>query len=480
MPSILASSSILVAMVGGPYRSAPTSVSVAGARVDDVGKVRTILACRECGQQLGQWAGRCPGCGRWGTIEQRAGGTAPADVVLRTLEHEPDDDRRIPSGFAGIDRVLGGGLVPSTVALLAGEPGIGKSTLLLQLVANLSAAGLPCLLASGEESRRQVAARAHRLGIDGSDVSFAPGRDLAQLVETIRAARPKVVGVDSIQALRDPDGSQVPGGPAQVRACADALVGLAKSEQVSVLLTGHVTKDGDVAGPRTLEHAVDVVLTFDGDPRSGLRMVTGGKNRFGAEGEVAWLEMTGAGLREIDPVGLTSEEGEPGAAVALPRAGRRALAVEVQALVAPTDAPVRRQVTGLDARRFQLVAAVLQRAGVPVGRADLFGASSGGLRIDDPACDLAVAAALASAASGVPPPTASAFVGEIGITGLVRSGGAMGGRLAAARAAGIRTVFAPVGTEGVEGLRIVPVRRVNNALTWAGVGEGGRSGRRSA
>jgi DNA repair protein RadA/Sms len=274
--------------------------------------------------------------------------------------------------------------------------------------------------------------------------------------------------VDSVQALRDPTAAQMPGGPAQVRACADVLVGLAKAQGVAVLLAGHVTKEGDVAGPRTLEHAVDVVLAFDGEPRSGLRVLTGGKNRFGPEGETAWFEMAGEGLVEIDPTDrLVTGHGEPGAAVALPLAGRRALAVEVQALVAPTESPGRRQVTGLDPRRFQLVAAVLDRAGVRLGRSDLFGATSGGARVDDPACDLAVAAALASAASGVPPPSPSAFVGEVMLTGLVRPGRAMGQRLAAARAAGVRTVFAPMETTPVPGLRVIEIRHLKEALTWA-------------
>lgn len=433
-----------------------------------MGKVRTLLACSSCGQQLAQWAGRCPGCGAWGTIEERAGGTAPSPVALQTLEHDGVVERGVPTGFAGMDRVLGGGLVPASVALLAGEPGIGKSTLLLQLVANLSAAGLSCLLASGEESRAQVAARARRLGVSGDAVSFVPGRELGAVLDAARASRPFLLAVDSIQTLRDPDAGQVPGGPAQVRSCADALIGLAKAQGFAVVLTGHVTKDGDLAGPRTLEHAVDVVLTFDGDPRSGLRMLTGGKNRFGAEGEVAWFEMTAAGLAEIDPTALlVSGQGEPGAATALPQAGRRALAVEVQALVAPTEGPPRRQVTGLDARRFQLVAAVLERAGVRLGRADLFGASSGGVRIDDPACDLAVAAALASAATGLAPPPGTAFIGEVSLTGLVRSAPAMGPRLAAARAAGVGTVFGPSAGGGEAGIRVVPVRNVGEALTWA-------------
>jgi DNA repair protein RadA/Sms len=304
--------------------------------------------------------------------------------------------------------------------------------------------------------------------VEGAAVAFTPGRELGSVLDAARAARPFLLAVDSVQTLRDPDAGQVPGGTAQVRACTDALVGLAKTEGIAVLLAGHVTKEGDVAGPRTLEHAVDVVLTFDGDARSGLRMLTGGKNRFGPEGEVAWLEMTAAGLREIDPTALlVSGHGEPGAAIALPRAGRRALAVEVQALVAPTEGPVRRQVSGLDPRRFQLVAAVLERSGVRLGRSDLFGASSGGAKVDDPACDLALAAALASAATGVPAPADSAFVGEVGLTGLVRGGGAMTNRLAAARAVGVRTVFGPPGGEPMDDIAIVPVRHVKDALTWA-------------
>jgi DNA repair protein RadA/Sms len=437
-----------------------------------MGKVRVVLSCRDCGQQLAQWAGRCPGCGAWGTIAEgpREGGGSSA--ALETLAHDDADERRVSTGLPGVDRVLGGGLVPSTVALLAGEPGIGKSTLLLQMVANLSAAGLPCLFASGEESRRQVSSRAHRLGIDGSSLSFVTGRELPVVVETARSAHPFLLAVDSIQALREPAAGQVPGGPAQVRGCADALVGFAKAEGISIVLTGHVTKDGDLAGPRALEHAVDVVLAFDGDPRSGLRMLSAGKNRFGAEGEVAWFEMTGDGLREIDPAHLLLPGGgEPGAATALPLAGRRGLAVEVQALVAggEGEGTARRQASGLDLRRFQLVGAVLDSAGLRLGRADLFGATAGGARLDDPACDLAVAAAVASASARVPPPSASAFVGEIALTGLVRPAPGMSARLSAAKAAGLRTVFVPEGADEVDGLRTVPVRHVMEALTWAAI-----------
>lgn len=438
-------------------------------------KTRVVLTCRDCRQQVSQWVGRCPGCGAWGTIEEAANthtGARTRDALavsplIGATDHR--DEPRVLTGFPDVDRVLGGGIVPASVTLLAGEPGIGKSTLLLHLVAHLASQGNECLLVSGEESLAQVASRARRLGIPGDAVRFAPGRDLEHVIETARAERPFLLAVDSIQTIRDTGGTQVPGGVSQVRTCTDALVGLAKAEGVAVLLTGHVTKDGDLAGPRALEHAVDAVLTFDGDPRSGLRVLTGGKNRFGVEGESAWFEMTTGGLREIDPTALlVSGECMPGAATALAQSGRRALAVEVQALVGSSDGPARRQATGLDARRFQLVAAVLDRAvGLSLGRSELFGASSGGVKVDDPACDLAVAAALASAATGAPPPSASAFVGEVSLTGLVRPAPAMAQRFAAARAAGVTTIFAPEGEGAPEGVRVMPVRHVAQALAWA-------------
>ena len=444
------------------------------ASVAGMAKVRSIFVCSSCRQQVSQWLGRCPGCGTWGTIEEvhggGANGRADRSSSVMSLASAPEELHRISTGFADVDRVLGGGIVPASVVLLAGDPGIGKSTLLLHVMANLASSGLDCLLVSGEESHAQVAARARRLGVPGDAISYASGRDLAAVIETARATRPIVLAVDSIQAIRDTAGTQMPGGPSQVRSCTDALVGLAKAEGIAMLITGHVTKDGDLAGPRALEHAVDVVLSFDGDPRSGLRVLSGGKNRFGAEGETAWFEMGDRGLRPIDPTGvLLSDGSSPGAAIALPQTGRRALAVEVQALVGSTEGSARRQVTGLDLRRFQLVAAVLDRAaGVALGRAELFGASSGGVRLDDPACDLAIAAALASAAAGVAPPEGSAFVGEVALTGAVRPASAMAQRLSAARAAGCSTVFAADGGSAApDGVTMVPVRHVREVVDRA-------------
>jgi DNA repair protein RadA/Sms len=435
-----------------------------------MGRGKAIFTCRECGHRLSQWAGRCPGCDSWGSIQEASQGTGASGAGVIDLGQAVPDEGRVATGFEGVDRVLGGGLVPASVGLLAGEPGIGKSTLLLQLVANLCGAGHPCLLVSGEESHAQVAARARRMRIPGDAVRFAPGRDLRAVIDTARTERPFLLAVDSIQTIRDQDATQVAGGPSQVRSCADALVGMAKADGIAVLLTGHVTKDGDLAGPRTLEHAVDVVMAFDGDPRSGLRVLSGGKNRFGAEGESAWFEMGARGLREIDPTGLlVSGDVHPGAATALVRSGRRALAVEVQALVGSPEGPARRHAAGLDPRRFSLVAAVLDRAaGLGIGRAELFGAAAGGMRVEDPACDLAIAAAVVSAATGVAPPRGSAFVGEVALTGQVRAASSMGRRLSAAKAAGCTTVFAPSqGERGPEGLRIAPVRHVGDALLWA-------------
>jgi DNA repair protein RadA/Sms len=243
-----------------------------------VTKDRIAFVCSACGQRLSQWTGRCPGCAAWGTVDQTAGAVAGAgrDVVRPVALQAGEDEPRIRTGVPGLDRVLGGGLVPGSVVMLAGPPGIGKSTLVLHLLGALVAAGTPCLLVSGEESRAQVASRARRLRIPVDDVGFAPGRDLDVVLDAARTSRPAVLAVDSIQTLRDPQGAAMPGGVTQVRLCADALVGLAKAEGITVLLTGHVTKHGDLAGPRALEHAVDVVLAFEGDARSGLRVLSSG------------------------------------------------------------------------------------------------------------------------------------------------------------------------------------------------------------
>jgi DNA repair protein RadA/Sms len=444
-----------------------------------MGKVRRLFVCSSCERPSAQWAGRCSSCGSWGTVTEHpvgavgaASGIVPPKVE-RLAPAQGSGEHRITTGFRGVDRVLGGGLVPGSVILLAGAPGIGKSTLLLQLASTLTGAGHSCLLASGEEARGQVAARASRLELDAERLDYVPGRDLGQVVASALAERPAVLIVDSIQAIRSADSDALPGGVAQVRMCADALISVAKEHGIAVLLAGHVTKDGDLAGPRTLEHAVDAVLNFEGDHRSGLRVLAGGKNRFGPEGEVAWFEMTSSGLVETD-AGPRIGDGrtEAGCATALAVAGRRAFAVEVQALVVPTDGPPRRQVSGLDPRRFQIVAAVTDRAvRCGLGRAELYGASSGGFRLEDPGIDLALAAAMASASRGRPPPEGTAFIGEVSLTGSIRPVGGMEARLNAAAAAGVEAVVLPEAAaeepRGASRFRQIRASHVRDALCWA-------------
>ena len=451
-------------------------------------KTSIRFRCQACGHRSAQWAGRCSACGTWGELTEEQGPPSggrgrSTHSVVPLLQPGSADPPRASTGLPDLDRVLGGGLVSGSVVLLAGPPGIGKSTLLLQWLSSMAGGGSSGLLVSGEESRAQVAARARRLGVPVDSIGFAPGRDLHSVLAAARATKPDVLAVDSVQALRDVEATTQPGGVAQVRACTDALVELAKEQDVAVVLAGHVTKDGDLAGPRALEHAVDVVLTFEGDPRSGLRMVSGGKNRFGTEGESAWFQMGAAGLESIDPSDLLcSGERHPGSAVALPLAGRRALAVEIQALVGGGDGAARRQVTGLDLRRFQQVAAVVERsAAVPLGRAELFGAVAGGMRVDDPVSDLAVAAALVSAAAGGAPPAGAAVVGEIALTGQIRAASGMDQRISAARAAGCSMLFAPSGsTTPIEGIRVVTVGHVSEALDWGLSPAGTHQGRRAS
>jgi DNA repair protein RadA/Sms len=449
-----------------------------------VGKVKRLFVCSSCARPAAQWAGRCLSCGEWGTIGEHPAGSglrgAPGGATASRVETlAPDDqERRIGTGSPGLDRVLGGGLVPGSAVLLAGAPGIGKSTLLLQLASRLNRAGHSCLLASGEEARGQVAARARRLGLDGAGVAFVPGRDLTEVLDAAISTRPGVLLLDSIQTIRDAASTSPPGGPGQVRGCADALIGLAKDRGTTLVLSGHVTKEGDLAGPRTLEHAVDTVLTFEGDPRTGRRLLAGGKNRFGPEGEVAWFEMTARGLEETETgPRIGDEAGEAGCATVLALAGRRAFAVEVQALVVPSDGPARRQVTGLDPRRFHILSAVTERAtGVRLSRAELFGAAAGGLRLDDPGSDLAVAAALASAGSGAAVPPGIGFFGEVSLTGAVRGVAGAEARVSAAAAAGVRAVVLPADAWSerlAKGpVRAVRVRHLREAVSWLGEARG--------
>ena len=383
-------------------------------------------ACTECGTVSGRWFGRCPGCGAFGTlVEERVGAAhaATARPLLRLVDVEADEAERIPTGVDELDRVLGGGLVPASLVLVGGEPGVGKSTLLLSALTAMSATRR-ALLITGEESVAQVKLRADRLG-GGGNVSILAETELDAVCATLERERPEVCVIDSVQTLYAAELGSAPGSVAQVREAAARLLRVAKSAGVATFLVGHVTKDGAVAGPRVLEHLVDCVLQFEGDRYHAHRVLRSVKNRFGSTNELGVFEMTGGGLVGVpDPSALfgRTEPGEVGAAVACTLEGTRPILLEVQALVSPTDLAMPRRVgTGVDPRRLAMIVAVLARhGGLPLGGADVFVNVAGGVRIDEPGADLGIALAIASAARSVPVREGLAAFGEVGLTGRLR------------------------------------------------------------
>ncbi len=381
-------------------------------------------ACSDCGYVAGRWLGKCPGCGSFGTLAEGAPApAAPARPLLRLVEVPAEEADRIPTGVDELDRVLGGGLVPASLVLVGGEPGVGKSTLLLSALARMSAAR-PCLLITGEESVAQVKLRADRLGGAG-EVRILAETELEAVCATLERERPAVCVIDSVQTLYAAGLGSAPGSVAQVREAAARLLRVAKEAAVATFLVGHVTKDGAVAGPRVLEHLVDCVLQFEGDRYQAHRVLRAVKNRFGSTNELGVFEMTGAGLVGVpDPSALfgRTEPGEVGAAVACALEGTRPILLELQALVSPTDLAMPRRVgTGVDPKRLAMVVAVLVRhAGLPLGGADVFVNVAGGVRIDEPGADLGIALAIASAARGLPVREGVAAFGELGLTGRVR------------------------------------------------------------
>ena len=436
--------------------------------------VRTAYACTECGTASPRWVGRCPACGSWNSLVEevlertapaRASGPVTPPVPITEVAAQAGAHR--PTGVDELDRVLGGGLVPGSVVLLAGEPGIGKSTLLLGVLAGLAAAGGsgtggdgtastaagpdtgPVLYVCAEESREQVRLRAERLGALHPGLLLAAETDLGVVRTLIDQVRPTVVVVDSVQTVADPELAGAPGGVGQVREVAAQLVRLAKERSIATFLVGQVTKDGAVAGPKTLEHLVDVVLNFEGDQHHALRLVRCTKNRFGPAYEVGCFEMTEAGLEPLaDPSRLflsARSAGVPGVACTVSLEGRRPLVTELQALVVPTGmAMPRRTAQGLDAGRLAILVAVLERrARIGLAGNDVFAATAGGVRITEPAADLAVCLALASAARDRQVPSDLVTFGEVGLGGEVRPVPQLPRRLAEAARLGFRRALVP-------------------------------------
>ncbi|HEU0205520.1 MAG TPA: DNA repair protein RadA [Pseudolysinimonas sp.] len=417
------------------------------------------FACTECGWTSVKWVGRCAECQAWGTVVERG---VPAAAVRAGVVPEGRAARPItdlstapvshwPSGIAEFDRVLGGGVVPGAAILLSGEPGVGKSTLLLEVASRAAREGTRVLYVSAEESAGQVRMRAERTGAlahSGADELYlAAETDLATILGHVDAVRPGLLIVDSVQTVSSAISEGAPGQPAQVREVAGTLIRIAKERNLPVLLIGHVTKDGSIAGPRMLEHLVDVVCTFEGDRQTALRFVRATKNRFGPTDEVGCFEMTGDGIAEVsDPSGLfLSRSGAPvsGTCVTVAVEGRRALPVEVQALIVATQAPQpRRVVNGVDASRVAMLLAVLERrCGLKLSGSDVYVSTVGGIRLTEPGADLAIALAVASAVKDQALPATTAAVGEISLAGEIRPVAAAKQRAAEARRLGYTTII---------------------------------------
>ncbi len=424
-------------------------------------RARTLFFCLDCGAESVRWEGRCPSCGAWNRMAEAPSdeSTRKGDARRRDRTGEPRsrpeplgaieaDTPRRSTGFDVVDRVLGGGLVPGSLVLLGGEPGIGKSTLLLQMAARMQAAGQPVLYASGEESREQVRLRAERVGEGSEALPFMASADLDDVLAAAESGPPALLCVDSVQTVST-DATGVPGGVAQVRACASRVQEYAKRSGAAVVLVGHVTKDGGLAGPRTLEHLVDVVLEFEGRRSADFRLLRTTKNRFGSTEEIAALRMTAAGLEPVaDPSGLFLDDrpaGVTGSAVTVAMHGSQPMLTEIQALTAPArfGSPQRRT-TGFPARRLAILLAVLERrAGIMLGESDVFVSVVGGARLTDPGADLAVIAALASSHLDRPVGTGTALVGEVGLSGELRGVRRPEPRVCAALRAGLGDVVLP-------------------------------------
>jgi DNA repair protein RadA/Sms len=446
-----------------------------------VAKAAVQFSCSECGYAAGRWFGKCPGCDAFGTLVEetapaaKGAARARAKPLLRLVDVQAEEAARIPTGVPELDRVLGGGLVPASLVLVGGEPGVGKSTMLLMALRAMSegAAGASSpprrvLLVTGEESTAQVKLRADRLG--GADaVEIVAETELEVVCETLAAERPDVCVIDSVQTLYSAELGSAPGSVAQVREAAARLLRVAKENGVATILVGHVTKDGAVAGPRVLEHLVDCVLQFEGDRYRAHRVLRAVKNRFGSTNELGVFEMTGSGLVGVpDPSEVfgRTHDGEPGAAVACALEGTRPMLLEIQALVSQSDlAMPRRVATGVDPKRLAMIVAVLGRhAGIGLGQADVFVNVAGGVRIDEPGADLAVALAIASAARRVPVKAGVAAFGEIGLTGRLRPATQAERRLEECAKLGLRGVVAPAGTVARGKIRVAQAETLRHAI----------------
>ncbi len=444
-------------------------------------KAKTAYACTECGGTSSKWQGQCPNCGVWNTLVETIAATpasrfqalAGSASVVRSLSSvKTSDNQRAPTGIEEFDRVLGGGLVAGGVVLLGGDPGIGKSTLLLQAMAAIGVSRR-ALYVTGEESADQIALRAQRLGLINAAVELLAEVQLEAIVGAIRTQRPDVVVIDSIQTVYTEALESAPGSVAQVRECAAQLTRLAKQSDITIILVGHVTKEGAIAGPRVLEHIVDTVLYFEGDTHSSFRLVRAIKNRFGAANELGVFAMTERGLKGVaNPSALfLSQHGEPvpGSCVLATLEGSRPLLVEVQALVDPVQGALARRVAvGLDPQRLALLLAVLHRhGGIEIAGQDVFVNAVGGVRIGEPAADLAVSMAIYSSFKNIALDRKSLVFGEVGLAGEIRPVQRGQERLREAAKLGFHRAIIPAANkpkQRIDGMEVIAVDRINEAL----------------
>ena len=442
-----------------------------------------VYVCQTCGAAQSKWAGQCPACNAWNSLVEEVtsrppGALAPTKasksrgLAFEGLQSDSPAPPRIVTGVDEFDRVCGGGVVPGSAILVGGDPGVGKSTLLLQVVAQAALRGVACAYISGEEAIEQVRSRAGRMGLADAPVKLAAETSLRDVLDGLKKERFDLVVIDSIQTMWSDAHEAGPGSVTQVRSCAAELVRLAKKRGVAVILVGHVTKDGQIAGPRVVEHMVDAVLSFEGERGYPFRILRGAKNRFGATDEIGVFEMGDAGLTQvINPSALFLNDGgerAAGAAVFAGIEGSRPVLVEFQALVAPSAyGTPRRAVVGWDSGRLAMVLAVLEsRCGLAFGNKDVYLNVAGGLRITEPAADLAAAAALASSALDEALPQDCVVFGEVSLSGEVRPVGRAETRLKEAAKLGFRRALAPVGAG--ESLAVTGVSRLVDAVTRIG------------
>jgi DNA repair protein RadA/Sms len=456
-------------------------------------KASKAFVCQACGAVTTRWSGKCAACGEWNSIiEETSSPSGPPALIaikggkgrpaaFESLQVESLDAPRLPTGMAEFDRVLGGGLVPGSAVLVGGDPGIGKSTLLLQAAARLALTGAPVVYLSGEEAPAQVRMRASRLGLTQAPVALGTETNLANIIATLRkAGPPSLIVIDSVQTLWSEGLEAAPGTISQLRGCASALVSHAKGSGSTLVLVGHVTKDGQIAGPKVIEHVVDTVLYFEGHSGHQFRILRAVKNRFGPTDEIGVFEMRYDGLQQVEnPSALflsDRDRGAPGTAVFAGMEGTRPILVELQALVAPsTLGTPRRAVVGSDPNRLAMLIAVLEaRCGVRLAGHDVYLNVAGGLKLGDPAADLAAAAALLSSFTGRPAPEDTVYFGEVSLTGAVRAVGHMDQRLKEAAKLGFMRAVVPAACapdRELRHLRLMPVFQLHELVAWCGLSE---------